>query len=120
MRSGLGATLAGAAAEEAAARLYARGGAEILARRWRCAEGEIDLIVRDGDTIVFVEVKARRSRDAAAVAISAAQWQRLAAAAERYRAETGADAAPCRFDVVLVDRAGRTERIENAGQFDAW
>lgn len=120
MRSGRQARFSGAAAEDAAVRLYEARGAEVLARRWRCPEGEIDLVVREADTIVFVEVKARRHRDDAASAISGAQWRRLAAAAEVYLAEAGTAVQPCRFDVVLVDRAGRAERIENAASFDEW
>lgn len=120
MTAGQRATLSGAAAEEAAARIYEAEGAMVIARRWRCPEGEIDLVVREAGMIVFVEVKARRSRDAAAVAIGPAQWRRLAAAAERFLAEAGGAAQPCRFDVVLVDRAGRAERIENAASFDDW
>jgi putative endonuclease len=117
--SGLGRHLGGLAAEEAALRLYEAEGAVLLARRWRCPEGEIDLVVRAGAVLVFVEVKARRHRDAAAGAVSAVQWRRLHAAASRFLAEIGPDV-ECRFDVVVVDRSGRAERIENAAAFDEW
>lgn len=119
MTSGLGRHLGGLAAEEAALRLYEAEGAELVARRWRCPEGEIDLVVRAGAVLIFVEVKARRHRDSAAGAISPAQWRRLQAAASRFLAEAG-DGAECRFDVVVVDRGGQVERIENAGSFDEW
>jgi putative endonuclease len=112
--------LTGAAAEEAALRGYVDDGAELLASRWRCPEGEIDLILRLDETIVFVEVKARRARDDAAAALLPAQLRRIAAAAEHYLALSGASDRPCRLDVVLVDGAGRCERIENAAGFDAW
>lgn len=118
--TGRRAGLTGHAAEEIAARLYAAEGAEVLATRWRCPEGEIDLIVKLPDVIVFVEVKARRARDDAAGAISARQWRRLGAAANRYLAELGDTPTDCRFDVVLVDGAGQPERLENAYAFDEW
>ena len=119
MRAGRTADFTGRAAEEIAARLYLAEGATLAATRWRCPEGEIDLIfVTRAREIVFVEVNARRARDAAAGAISPAQWRRLGAAASRYLAEVAGEAA-CRFDVVLVDGTGRAERIENAFSFDA-
>ncbi len=116
--SGRAAGLAGAAAEEIAERLYLALGGRIAARRWRCAAGEIDLVVELGGATVFVEVKARRDLASAAEALRPAQVARLAAAAELYLASRGGEA--CRFDVVLVDRQGRAERIENALGFDAF
>ena len=94
-------------------------GCVVLARRHRTPHGEIDLIVRDGDVLVFVEVKARPSRREAAFAITPRQWARLEAAAIHYAAEAGLTDTDMRFDVVLVDGAGQCERIENAYSFDA-
>lgn len=108
----------GIAAEEVAARSYRRDGGIVRAARWRCAEGEIDLVVEVPEAIVFVEVKARRVHDPGAV--SARQWARIGAAALRYLAENTDGARPCRFDLVMVDRTGRVERIENARSFDDW
>lgn len=108
----------GAAAEEAAARGYRAAGGRIRARRWRCPEGELDLVVELPDEIVFVEVKARRRHDAGAV--TERQWARIGAAAMRFLAEETAGDVACRFDLALVDRAGRVERIENARRFDGW
>jgi putative endonuclease len=51
----------GAAGESFAAAYLIRRGYALLARNWRCALGEIDLIARDGETLVFVEVRTRRS-----------------------------------------------------------
>ena len=119
MKSGTGAHFRGVAAEEAAARLYLDEGGRVLATRWRCREGEIDLIVAVAGVTVFVEVKARRDRDAAAAALAPAQRRRLAAAAARWVGENPA-AQDCRFDVVLVDGGGRAERIENALSFEDW
>ena len=118
--SGRGAHQSGLAAEEAVLALYRAEGARPLAVRWRCAEGEIDLILRERATIVFVEVKARRAHADAAHAIAPAQWRRLRAAATRFLAETGGADTDCRFDVALVDRAGGIERIANAASFDDW
>jgi len=74
--------------EEAAARYLAHAGCAVLARRWRpkkYQEGEIDLVVREGDEIVFVEVKTRRTADfgppeEAVTAFKRGQLRRLAAA----------------------------------------
>lgn len=108
----------GIAAEELAARDYRLCGGRIRATRWRCREGEIDLVVDFPGEIVFVEVKARRIHDAGAV--TDRQWARIGAAALRYLAEETDGNRPCRFDLALVDRRGRIERIENARSFDDW
>lgn len=104
---------AGLAAEAAVARLYGSRGCAILARRWRSAEGEIDLIIRDGDAIAFVEVKAR-SGPIDQDPVSPRQWQRLEAAALQYMvcAETGN--APLRFDLAIVSGCGNVEVTKNA------
>lgn len=108
----------GLAAEETTAHRYRAEGGSIRAARWRCREGEIDLVVDLPDQIVFVEVKARRALGHDAV--SDRQWARIGAAATRYLAEETDGTKPCRFDLALVDRAGRLERIENARSFDGW
>lgn len=120
MRRGVPTHWRGLAAEDIAARDYAARGGTIIAERWRCPEGEIDLIVRLGDLIVFVEVKARKGHDAAAAAISDRQWRRIGAAASRYLAEHTDGQTACRFDAVLVDAMGEAECIENAARFDEW
>jgi putative endonuclease len=112
---------AGLVAEESAARSYMADGGRVRAVRWRCPEGEIDLVVELPSEIVFVEVKARRGHaDHAAKAVSARQWARVGAAATRYLAEHTDGTTPCRFDLALVDGAGRLQRIENARSFDDW
>ena len=108
----------GLAAEEIAARRYRAEGGRVRASRWRCPEGELDLVVELPGEIVFVEVKARRAHDAEAV--TPRQWARIGAAASRYLAEETDGTRPCRFDLALVDRTGRLERIENARAFDGW
>ena len=94
----------GARAEDlAAAHLSARGLA-LVERNFRCRMGEIDLILRDGDTLVFAEVRMRRSANfgGAAASITPAKQARIVAAA-RYFLSGKAECA-CRFDVVLLDR----------------
>ena len=105
----------GLAAEEQVARHYSRSGASILRRRWRGRGGEIDLILREGDVTVFVEVKAAPSHALAAERLGPVQAARVMRAAEEYLAAEPAGAlAWTRFDVALVDAAGRVEVIENA------
>jgi len=107
--------LAGQSAEEIVATQYAANGAVCLARRWRGGGGEIDLIVELDGTLVFVEVKKSRDFGRAATRIAPAQRARLEAAATTYLAgcPRGADT-DCRFDVALVDAAGRVEIVANA------
>jgi putative endonuclease len=91
----------------ACAELTTRGYA-ILATRHRTRFGEIDIVARQGGVLVFVEVKARRSaRHGGAIeAISPFKRRRVAAMALDYLAWTGNLDAPCRFDVVAIDRVG--------------
>lgn len=111
---------AGFAAEEIAARAYRQAGGTILATRWRRAEGELDLVVDLAGLIVFVEVKARRDHEAGAAAVTERQWRRLGAAATRFLAERTDGDRACRFDLAVVDSAGRLRLIENARSFDDW
>ena len=95
---------AGRRAEDLCADLMGRAGLEVLARNWRCRLGEIDLIARDGATLVFVEVRRRASSrvfGGAAESIDAAKRRRIAAAARHYLARLGTEP-PCRFDVVTM------------------
>jgi putative endonuclease len=88
--------LDGRRAEELCAGLLQKAGLRILARNWRCRLGEIG-------TLVFAEVRLRRDVrfGGAAESITAAKRARLVAAARLYLA--GRPAAPCRFDVLLLD-----------------
>lgn len=94
----------GAQAEDIAARHLARHGLAILARNVRCRHGEIDIVARDGDVLVFVEVRLRRSAShgGAAASITAGKRARLVRAADAYLAGL-AQVPPCRFDAVLLD-----------------
>lgn len=105
---------AGRAAEGAVAQDYARRGQPITAERWRCAWGEIDLIARNGDEIVFIEVKQSRSHDEALSHVTQRQVDRIAAAAAVFLdGEPRGSLTPVRFDVALVDGQGRVKVMEN-------
>jgi putative endonuclease len=82
--------------------LQARG-LRLITRNYNCRLGEIDLILSDGPTLVFTEVRLRRNRDygGAAASITAAKRQRILRAARHYLA--GRPETPCRFDVMLLD-----------------
>jgi putative endonuclease len=82
-----------------------RRGYAILARRYRTRFGEIDIIARDGRTIVFVEVKARVTDDfgGAAAAITGWKARRIARMALDYLSRRRLHDHPCRFDVVAID-----------------
>nr|WP_246408307.1 YraN family protein [Parvularcula dongshanensis] len=86
-----------------AALLLRAKGYRILARRWRCAAGEIDLVARRGRTVAFVEVKARPTRTAALLALTAQGRRRIERAATAYQATRLRDLGlPVRFDLVSV------------------
>ena len=105
----------GLLAEERVAEAYLRQGHAELARRWRGKGGEIDLIVRMGDEVVFVEVKCADTHAYAAERLSSRQVGRLMQAAEEFLDTQPLGAlTPMRFDVALVDRLGRIDIIENA------
>ena len=103
-RSPTPAQASGGAAEEAAARFLEREGLAIVSRNYRTRFGEIDLIARDGATLVFVEVRLRSSErfGGAAQSIDSRKKARLAAAARQFLARFRHEPA-CRFDVVTLD-----------------
>lgn len=88
-------------AERIAAWCLRAKGYTVLAERYKTPSGEIDLIVRRGRTLVFVEVKARATLSAGLEAISPRQQQRIRAAAEIFLTK-GYAPAPCRFDAIIV------------------
>jgi putative endonuclease len=105
----------GLAAEHGVAELYRRAGRDVVACRWRGRGGEIDVIARDGDATVFIEVKRARTHAIAAERVSERQRQRLFDCAGEYMGTlpNGLDSL-VRFDVALVDEVGRIKVIENA------
>src|SRR2546422_1397230 len=100
--------LLGRAAEEAAARLLERSGLRIVARNVKLRHGEIDLVCRDRDVWVFVEVKCRQERwdDGPAAAVSWWKRRRLIRLAQHYLKRMRVAEAHCRFDVVAVTPRG--------------
>jgi putative endonuclease len=97
---------AGNQAEDIASNFLVRHGLQVLARNYRTRLGEIDLIARDGATLVFIEVRKRASEEygGAAGSIGPQKQRRIAAAARQYLARLGREPA-CRFDVItLADR----------------
>lgn len=103
----------GRAAEEALEAHYQAIGGEIVARRARTAAGEIDLVVRLGGMLAFVEVKARKTMAAALSAVSPKDWVRRGAAAEAFAAASG-HLGDMRLDLAAMDRNGAVQVIENA------
>jgi putative endonuclease len=93
----------GISAESRAAALLIAKGFRILARRWKSPAGEIDIIARRRQLLVFVEVKARANLDEAAESVVPRQRARIAAAAEAWLAVHGAHGfRDMRFDAILV------------------
>ena len=94
----------GIAAEELAARYLAARGLRVVARNYRCRFGEVDLIMQDGDVLVFVEVRLRRSDrfGGALASITRAKQRKLVATARFYL--SGRERIPgCRFDAIVLD-----------------
>ena len=113
-RTGKVAYHAGLAAEDQVAQLYVRSGRAIAARRWRGSAGEIDLIARDGDNVIFIEVKKSKTHAQAAEHLTQRQIARIyGTAAEFLGGEPRGQATDVRFDVALVDQFGRIEVREN-------
>jgi putative endonuclease len=112
--SGLVSHLAGIAAEGSVADHYQRKGLPIAANRWRGTGGEIDLVARDGEGFVFVEVKKAKDFARAAARLTRRQIERIWATAMEFLASHGFSLnIPMRLDVALVNGSGRIEVIEN-------
>lgn len=101
----------GGDAERMAAAYLQQQGLILVTSNYRCRFGEIDLIMRDGKALVFVEVRLRSNASfgGAGMSITAAKQQKLTRTAEHYLQQHG-DAA-CRFDAVLMDKPS-TQHIE--------
>lgn len=106
--------------EKLAAGMLIDKGYDIVETNFRCREGEIDIIARDGDCLVFVEVRAKRSRrfGTPEESITARKRQRIRIAAARYQQQHDNLPESWRIDVVAVEMAGnrllRIEHIESA------
>lgn len=102
-------------AEDAALDFLRRKGMKLLQRNYRCRFGEIDLVMRDGQATVFVEVRMRASGafGGAIESITAAKRASLMAAARHYMS-AHARIPECRFDAVLLNGDGRLDWLKNA------
>jgi putative endonuclease len=102
----------GKAGEELAAQYLEGNGLKILERNYRFERGEIDLIAEEGEELVFVEVKARRSDiyGSPEDAVTEEKQEQVHAVADGYLFERDIDNRPCRFDVVAIEfKNGCTE-----------
>ncbi len=101
--------------EDKAAAWYEAQGYRVLARNWRCREGELDIVARRGTTVVFCEVKSRASAayGIPAEAVTPAKQRRLRALAVLWLRATGERAPDLRFDVACV-LGGKLTVIEAA------
>lgn len=106
---------AGLAAEMSVLRQYLDAGYQLLAQRFRGLGGEIDLILRKGASVIFVEVKKSRSFDAALARLGPAQIGRIFdTAAEFLGTQPLGQLTETRFDVALVNAQGQVSVMENA------
>ncbi|MBT3047001.1 MAG: YraN family protein [gamma proteobacterium symbiont of Ctena orbiculata] len=112
----------GQQAEQQALDFLQRRGLKLLQRNFRCKTGEIDLVMREAETLVFVEVRYRQTNDfgRALETVTASKQRKLLATANRYLQLKRLDSA-CRFDVIALNGSGSTpvEWIKNAIQV-AW
>ncbi|MBV8679100.1 MAG: YraN family protein [Aquitalea sp.] len=104
----------GLQAEQRALSFLQQQGLRLVERNWLCRGGEIDLIMRDGACLVFVEVRHRASGrfGGAAYSITAAKQRKLMHAAAVYLSERRVDA-PCRFDAVLSEGEQPLQWLKN-------
>jgi putative endonuclease len=104
----------GEAGEALAARMLQRRGYKIVETNYRTKLGEIDIIARDGDTIVFVEVKARQTGRFGAPkwAVTPRKQRKISMVALYYLKTTGQSQAKARFDVVSIRSAPQNPELE--------
>jgi putative endonuclease len=110
----------GAIGEEVAAAFLMRAGLKMVERNFRCKGGEVDIIARDGKTLVFVEVKARKNLayGVPQLAVTPFKQRQISKAALTWLAKNRLQDQPARFDVVAIllsaDSHHRIEHIRNA------
>ena len=106
----------GERAEREAQRYLERQGLKVVIRNYSCRRGEIDLIMRDGELLVFVEVRLRShpGYGGGAASVDSPKRRRLTAAALSYLQGHARPSQPCRFDVVAIDGKGQISWISNA------
>jgi len=94
----------------------------LLTKNWRCRSGELDLIMRDKDTVVFVEVRYRRSNrfGGAAQSVDSHKQRKLARSAQQFLQQHSLlNSSPCRFDVIAMSAGTSPQWIKNAFELPA-
>jgi putative endonuclease len=105
----------GQAGEDAALAYLQKKGLKILERNYRFERGEIDLIAEEGEELVFIEVKARRSNAFGSPedAVTEEKQEQIIAVADGYLYERDINNRPCRFDVVAIEFKEGTMEIRH-------
>lgn len=100
--------------EDLALRKVESLGYKCIARNYRCSLGELDLVARDGDSLVFIEIKTRRGKslDYAKEAVHERKQRQMSKVALAYMKKTGCEDARARFDVVVIHQKGLDKEIE--------
>ena len=108
----------GRLAEDRAAEFLMSRGLSIIERNFRAKSGELDIVARDGEEVVFVEVRSRSSSGygGAAASVDGLKRHKVVAAARVWLAARGWEG-PCRFDVIAVD-GGQLEHLPAAFESD--
>lgn len=106
----------GALGEKVAGAFLENNGYEIIEKNYRCAEGEVDIIATQGNTLVFIEVRTKRNRQYGSPeeSITLVKSERLRGLAERYMQEQEKTKVNWRIDLVAIEmeRGNRVKRIE--------
>ena len=111
--------LRGRQQDQRALKLLRRHGLKHVDSNYRCRHGEIDLIMRDGDTLVFVEVRYRRNRDygGAAASVDRNKIRKIVKTGLHYLQHHRLDTA-CRFDVVAINGDSEPQWIRRAFEME--
>lgn len=112
----------GAYGEELAASHLAESGYEIAARNWHCRAGELDIVARDGDEWVFVEVRTRRApnTDSAVESVTSAKEARVLAACQAYLDAHNLEDVFWRVDLVVIALNRHGPQIEVIRDATGW
>ncbi|MCR6650627.1 MAG: YraN family protein [Cellvibrionaceae bacterium] len=105
----------GRSGEHSAEKFLCAKGMQLVARNYRCAQGEIDLVMRDGDTLVFVEVRRRASTayGSPLETVSTAKQRKLTAAAQHFLLSQKIPTRQAlRFDVIGIVSGGAKETVD--------
>lgn len=106
---------AGVIAEDIIANIYTEQGYILRHTRWRSVGGELDLVITDGEQLIFCEVKQSKTLDQALQRVTPTKQRRIFNTAQAYMAKEGFNQlTDIRFDVCVVDGQGQTHIMENA------